>query len=221
MVRISVTDTGMGIPAEFLPKLFTPFERIGADKTNTEGTGLGLSVVKKIIEVLDGHYGVESEPGVGSTFWIELPLSESPEFKALHSGIPASKHSLLNVQKGIILYVEDNQSNIELMEQVLNKERPEFILITEMLGSNVLERALTDKPNLILLDLNLPDMHGHEVLEKLKSDRRTKNIPVVVISADAMPQQLNNMLESGAEDYLTKPLELPVLIRTIVKYLQL
>jgi PAS domain S-box-containing protein len=221
MVRISVSDTGLGIPAEFLPKLFTPFERIGADKTNTEGTGLGLSVVKKIIEVMDGHYGVESEPGVGSTFWVELPLSESPEFNAFHSSIPTSNHSLQTAQKGIILYVEDNRSNIELMEQILQKERAEYVLITEMLGSAVLERVLSDKPNLILLDLNLPDMHGHEVLEKLKSDRRTNNIPVVVISADAMPQQLSTMLKAGADDYLTKPLELPVLIRTIDKYLQL
>lgn len=219
MVRLSVTDTGNGIAPESIPKLFTPFERIGADKTSTEGTGLGLSVVKKLIEAMGGNYGVESTFGKGSTFWIELPQSESQMEKAAKSGNLEQSNGKIDGKTGTILYIEDNRSNIELIEQILSSQRADIELITDIHGKKALPLAIEHKPDLILLDLNLPDIHGSKVLEQLQSVENTRNIPVVVISADAMPQQLKKLRDAGAKDYLTKPLDIPGFLKLIQDYL--
>lgn len=219
MVRLSVTDTGNGIAPEFIPKLFTPFERIGADKTSTEGTGLGLSVVKKLMEAMGGNYGVESTFGKGSTFWIELPQSESQMEKAAKSGNLEQSNGKIDGKTGTILYIEDNRSNIELIEQILSSQRADIELITDIHGKKALPLAIAHKPDLILLDLNLPDIHGSKVLEQLQSVENTRNIPVVVISADAMPQQLRKLRDAGAKDYLTKPLDIPGFLKLIQDYL--
>lgn len=219
MVRLSVTDTGNGIAEEFIPKLFTPFERIGADKTSTEGTGLGLSVVKKLMEAMGGTYGVESVLGQGSTFWIELPQSESQIEKASKSGNLEQSKTRIDGKSGTILYIEDNRSNIELVEQILSAQRTDIELITDIHGKKAVPLAIEHKPDLILLDLNLPDIHGSKVLEQLQSVENTKDIPVVVISADAMPQQLKRLLNAGAKDYLTKPLDIPGFLKLIQEYL--
>lgn len=219
-VRIAVEDSGIGIPAEFISKLFTPFERIGAENTKTEGTGLGLSVVKNIIEVMNGHYGVESTFGVGSTFWIELPLAKKQEMLNPKSENLPLVNNAKTTKKGLILYIEDNLSNIELVEQILYGERSGIELLTELHGSKTVQMAIEYQPDLILLDLNLPDIRGCEVLEQLKANERTKDIPVVVLSADAMPQQLNKLLKAGAKVYLTKPLDIPEFLKTIDKYIR-
>lgn len=217
-IRISVTDNGIGIREEDILKLFNPFERIGAERTGTEGTGLGLNVVKKLIEAMGGRLGVESQIGTGSTFWVELPKSDSQKEVMEKSG----QFSMLKTDEnfsGKILYVEDNPSNVELVEQVISSKRNGIQMTTTSNGLNAVEIASLQKPDLILLDLNLPDIHGSKVLENLLQNNDTKDIPVVIISADAMPQQLRSMLQAGAKEYLTKPLDILDLLKVIDKYI--
>jgi PAS domain S-box-containing protein len=218
-VRLLITDTGLGISKENIPKLFNPFERIGAEQTATEGTGLGLAVVKKLITAMGGFVGVESEPGVGSTFWIELPHIESQIITAEKEVGLSSLDPDIPTKSGIVLYIEDNMSNIELIEQVLSSQRSNIQLFTDSHGGKAVALALELKPGLILLDLNLPDMHGSEVLQSLQENEETRKIPVVVISADAMPQQLNKLLNSGAKNYLTKPLDIFLFLKIIDEYI--
>jgi PAS domain S-box-containing protein len=217
-IRISVTDTGWGISADDLPKLFKPFERIGAEKTETEGTGLGLAVVKKLMDAMAGTIGVESTVGVGSTFWIEFPQSASPLEIAENSGGVLDMPSELDNKSGTILYIEDNVSNIELVDQILSVERPGIHLISNKNGRLAVPLAIENKPDLILLDLDLPDIHGTEVLMLLQNEVKTGKIPVVIISADAMPKQIEKLMNSGAKNYLTKPLDIALFLKTIDKW---
>ena len=219
MVRISITDTGYGISTADLPKLFNPFERIGAEKTKIEGTGLGLAVVKKLMDAMGGKLGVESTPGQGSTFWIELSGCDSPQELLEKSGKLNRADNNLPVKKGKILYVEDNASNIELIEEILSIQHEGIQLFTTIYGKSAVSLAIAHQPNMILLDLNLPDIHGSEVLKLILAEEKTKDIPVVIISADAMPQQLEKMLKSGAKYYLTKPLDISELLRVIDLYI--
>jgi PAS domain S-box-containing protein len=216
-VRISITDTGRGIHPDDTSKLFNPFERIGAEATGEEGSGLGLTVVKKLITAMDGRIGIESTPNEGSTFWIELPQIESQlETAGLHFD---SCHTESENKKGTILYIEDNQPNIELIEQILISHRTNINLVTTMNGQEAVELAKKVKPNLILLDLNLPDIHGYEVIRKLKENLTIRDIPVVVVSADAMKSQIERLKNAGAVDYLTKPLNIPVFLDVIDQYI--
>jgi PAS domain S-box-containing protein len=206
-VRIMVTDTGVGIPSDFLPRVFDPFERVGADKTGIEGTGLGLSVVQKLTTAQGGKVGVESVVGEGSVFWIELQGAVNQRNSSeIHLKETATAKSLS--YSGTVLYVEDNESNIELIEHVVDSQRPGIKLICERYGRKALTLVLDIQPDLILLDMNLPDIHGSEVLKILKSNQSTHDIPVVVISADAMTSQVEKVMQSGAEAYLTKPLDI-------------
>ena len=214
-IRISVTDTGWGISAEDLPKLFKPFERIGAEKTETEGTGLGLAVVKKLMDAMAGIIGVESTVGVGSTFWIELPHSESPLKIVEKSGSLLEIPLELDGKSGTILYIEDNVSNIELIDQILSVERPQIHLISNKNGRLAVPLAIENKPDLILLDLDLPDIHGTEVLMLLHDEEKTRKIPVIILSADAMPKQIEKLMDSGAKNYLTKPIDIVLFLQTI------
>lgn len=206
-IRISVTDTGIGLAEEDLPKLFVPFERVGAEKTTTEGTGLGLAVVKRLVDAMGGKLGVESKPGKGSTFWFELPQSRNPgeSFDQIKKNNTVDQPSA--AKTGTVLYIEDNKSNIELVEQIIAIHRRGIRLIVSMEGLLAMDLALSNQPDLILLDLDLPDVHGSKVMELLKAHEGTREIPVVIISANAMPYQLNKLLEAGARYYLTKPLD--------------
>jgi PAS domain S-box-containing protein len=219
-VRISISDTGNGIKPEDICKLFEPFQRIGANKTEIEGTGLGLMVVKKLTEAMGGTVGVESEPGVGSTFWIELPKSEQQgNFRSKEEADIRQIASIENEKDATILYLEDNLSNSELVEAIITEYRPTIQLVTSIYGRQTVKLAKEYKPGLILLDLDLPDVKGSEVLEMLMADPYTKSIPVIIISADAMPFQVDNLMAAGAMAYLTKPFVIVQFLRTIDRYI--
>jgi PAS domain S-box-containing protein len=206
-VRVLVSDSGPGIPAEKLARLFTPFERLGAEQSAIEGTGLGLALSQRLVDAMGGSIGVESAVGKGSTFWIELPLTKSPleRFPRDRAANGARQPSSEPASRSI-LYIEDNLSNLALIEQML-AERPGTALLTSMQGKVGLDLARQHTPDLILLDLHLPDLPGWDVLSQLKADSTTRHIPVVVISADATKRQMNRLMSAGAAHYLTKPLD--------------
>ena len=214
-VRISVSDTGEGISSKDIPKLFIPFERIGAEKTKIEGTGLGLSVVKKLMDAMGGTIGVESVLGKGSTFWIELPLVEDQNYKDEKPYNLIEIASEQNDKAGIILYIEDDLANVVLIEQILTSKRPNMRMITDIHGMQTVNLAIEFSVDLILLDINLSDIQGIAVIELLQSNEKTKTIPIVIISADAMPEQIEKILKTGVCEYLTKPLNVANFLRVI------
>jgi PAS domain S-box-containing protein len=213
-VRISVSDTGLGLSPDKVARLFTPFERLGAEQGDVEGTGLGLALSKHLVGAMGGVIGVESEQDVGSTFWVELSLADEqmPPIDFLVTG------PLFNINIGppaqTILYIEDNLSNLRLIERIVRK-RPGIKLVTAMQGQKGLDMAYEYQPDKILLDLHLPDMPGQEVMRQLREDPRTASIPVIILSADANPRQVAKLLAAGAQDYLTKPLDVEHLLRVL------
>jgi signal transduction histidine kinase/CheY-like chemotaxis protein len=217
-MRVNVTDTGIGIAEDFFPRLFQPFERLGATQTAVEGTGLGLALSKGLAEAMGGTIGVKSVVGQGTTFWLELSNAESPSRPVLSESAQISERPIQNDSSLTVLYIEDNLSNIRLMEDIV-AVRSGIKLITAMQGRIGLELAREHRPEFIFLDLHLPDMPGHELLARLKSDPRTRTIPVVVISADATPGQVKRLLDAGVQEYLTKPIDMKHIFRVFDKHL--
>ncbi len=217
-VKIAIKDTGVGIAEKDINKLFVPFERLANTEMQIEGTGLGLSIAKELTALMDGEISVQSKLGEGSTFSITLPhvSHEKLNFSALDGADVVNSHN--KKAKGTVLYIEDNHSNIELVEQVLTTHRPDIKLICNKYGKQTIDLAIEHAPDLILLDLDLPDTHGSEVIRELKQHKKTKHIPVVIISADAMPYRIKSLMKSGAERYLTKPLDVLELLQEIDKY---
>jgi len=229
IIRISVIDTGKGISKKDIEKLFNPFERIGAEKTETEGTGLGLAISKKLIEAMGGKIGAESEvcdlpldsnadkqnKKSGSTFWIELPQAESQKKRYERISDITEPEAEITQKSGTILYIEDNLSNIQLVNQILETHRPFLNLLTNIYGKNAVQLAIDYKPELILLDLDLPDIHGSEVIKLLKAEPRTANIPVIIISADATTTQIKKLMATGAKDYLIKPIDVVQFLKAV------
>jgi signal transduction histidine kinase len=212
-LRLTVRDTGPGIAADKLDRLFTPFDRLGAEESGIEGNGLGLAISRRLVEAMDGEVGVESVEGEGSAFWVELPYTNAPSVTAISDGAapPGPPADPSSGPVATVLYVEDNLSNLELMKAIL-AFWPGITLVPAMQGSLGLILAQEHRPDLILLDLNLPNMHGDEVLERLRDDIRTRGVPVAVVSADATPTQRQRSLALGARAYLTKPLDVKQLL---------
>jgi PAS domain S-box-containing protein len=211
-IRLDVTDTGPGIAPELMGRLFRPFERLGAEATGVEGTGLGLALSKRLVEAMQGSLGAESCPGEGSTFWVELAEAPGPEPGAAPAAEEAAAGSSAAPMAGAerpagrVLYVEDNLSNLRLLERLLNR-RGGHELLTAMQGRLGFDLACQHRPDLILLDLHLPDVDGEEVLGWLRADPRTQAIPVIVMSADATPGRIRRLLQAGARAYLSKPFD--------------
>jgi CheY-like chemotaxis protein len=182
--------------------------------SGVEGTGLGLALSKGLIEAMGGTVKAESEAGAGSAFTIELNLAEPQvdRFEREWGGHEAPSGRL--TPSRTILYIEDNLSNLRLIERIIS-DRPQIRLLSAMQASLGLELARDHLPDLILLDLHLPDMAGEEALRRLREDPRTRTIPVVMISADATQAQINRLLAAGADEYLTKPLDVARFLQTV------
>lgn len=220
-LRIRVTDTGQGIPAWRMKELFKPFNRLDADSSGIEGTGIGLTITRRIVELMGGSVDVQSEIGVGSSFWIELPLESLPDAERGHesaSGGSATRTQRDGGAQHTVLYIEDNPSNIKLVAQILGR-RKHIHLLTAHTPELGIELALMRHPELILLDINMPGMDGYQVLEVFKADPVTKDIPVIAITANAMPRDIERGRAAGFANYLTKPLDVERFHKVVDAYL--
>ena len=228
-VRLSVADTGLGIARESLPRLFTPFERLGAEKTEVEGSGIGLALAKRLVESQGGELSVASEPGVGSTFWMDLPVAAAPLADAgpvrldalfgdgLFSEGKADEPPVEPVPR-TVLHIEDNEPNRRLVEMLI-RQRPAWRLLTAARGGDGLELARAHHPDLILLDMHLPDATGEAVLQELRGDADMRDTPVVMVSADAAAMRRSREQSTGANKYLSKPFNVGQFLQLLDQYL--
>jgi PAS domain S-box-containing protein len=219
-MRLSVTDTGPGVAPQLHDRLFAPFDRLDAESRGIEGTGLGLALSKGLMEAIGGSLGVDSTPGTGSTFWLELPIASAGPSTPESDGNEEQLEPPVGVtSSATLLYIEDNIGNVRLIERLL-LHRPNVRLLSSLQGSLGVELAQQHRPDLILLDVHLPDLPGIDVLEKLRRDDRTSSIPVIMLSADASQEQIKRFNEAGAKDYLTKPLDLEYFLTLLDSYLR-
>jgi signal transduction histidine kinase/AmiR/NasT family two-component response regulator len=207
-IRICVRDSGGGLAAEQLAQLFQPFNRLGQEASAEEGTGIGLVVTKRLVELMGGAIGAESTVGVGSVFWIELSLTTAPRLAAPEAERAALVRPQLpdGTPLRTLLYVEDNPANLELVEQLIAR-RPELRLLSAAEGNLGIEFARAYRPEVILMDINLPGISGVEAMKILRADPATAHIPVIALSAIALPRDIEKGLEAGFFDYLTKPIK--------------
>lgn len=209
-LRISVQDTGHGLDPDQLASLFQPFNRLGQEAGAQEGTGIGLVVTKRLVELMGGEIGVTSSPGVGSVFWIEL-ASTAPLASALPERGPDAESAPTALpdegEPHLVLYVEDNPANLRLVEEIVAFRR-DLRLLSAPDGHLGLQLARAHRPEAILLDLNLPGMSGFEVLRQLRADPETTWIPVIALTANAMPRDIERGMAAGFHRYLTKPIDI-------------
>jgi len=201
-VEITVTDTGLGMTTEQMSDLFQPFNRLGRERSQQEGTGIGLVISQRLAELMGGTLRARSVPGEGSAFILALPAVVGPhplrtDYSVLHT--PSAEY-----HRRIVHYVEDNETNVEVMRGIL-AQRPQVLMDVSVTGLDGLAAIRARRPDVILLDMHLPDISGMELLRHLKSDPQTVNIPVVAVSADALASQIEAALDAGAYRYLTKP----------------
>ncbi len=207
-IRVSVRDTGAGLTPTQQAQLFQPFNRLGKEGSAEEGTGIGLMVTKRLTELMGGTIGVESELGKGSVFWVELALtSATPIHVPQATGTaPALAPAPAGTPPRTLLYVEDNPANLELVEQLIAR-RPDLRLLSAADGSLGIEFARAHLPDLILMDINLPGISGLEAMKVLRADPATSRIPIIALSANALPRDIEKGLQAGFFRYLTKPIK--------------
>jgi PAS domain S-box-containing protein len=212
---VTIADTGPGIPEDRLDRLFSPFDRLGAEQGPEEGTGLGLALSKRLVELMEGRLWAESEVGNGTTFWLELRPADAPRLEAAQPAVDGDDVDTGPGESQLtVLYIEDNVSNLDLIKGAL-KRLGSSTLLSAMQGRLGIDLATQHRPHVVLLDLHLPDMQGSEVLAQLKSEPSTRSIPVIVLSADATERQVKRLLDAGAYEYLTKPVDIPQLLETV------
>jgi signal transduction histidine kinase/CheY-like chemotaxis protein len=205
-IRIGVRDTGAGLTPSQLAQLFQPFNRLGKEASAEEGTGIGLVMTKRLVEMMGGTIGVKSTVGTGSEFWIELGLTSAPQI-SIHE--LDQVEPLVEAPQGApvrtILYVEDNPANLELVEQLVARRR-DLRMLSASDGDVGLEYARAYLPELILMDINLPGISGIEAMKALRADPATARIPIIALSANAVPRDIEKAIEAGFSGYLTKPI---------------
>ncbi len=221
-MQISVHDTGEGLPGKKLNQLFQPFNRLGQEDNDEEGTGIGLVVSKRLVELMGGVIGARSTVGSGSEFWIELSLA-TPQTLPVDTGevftpVEAMDHDGAIVRT--LLYVEDNQANIELVAQLVAR-RADLQLLRAADGMRGITMARALLPDIILMDINLPGISGLQALKLLREDTTTRHIPVLALSANAMPRDIERGLEAGFFRYLTKPIKIAEFMLALDQGLQL
>ncbi len=206
-LRINVSDTGMGMTADQLTQLFQPFNRLGKEASTEEGTGIGLVVTKRLVELMGGAIGADSNAGVGSVFWIELPLTVAPLLSE-HPAYPADSPNITpdDARRHTLLYVEDNPANLELVEMLLAR-RKDLRLLTAADGHLGIAFARSHLPEVILMDINLPGISGIEAMKILHADPLTTHIPIIALSANAVPRDIAKGLAAGFFNYITKPIK--------------
>ncbi len=212
-IHLAVRDTGPGIASEAMERLFTPFDRLGAERSEVVGTGLGLALSQRLMSAMNGKIEAASENGDGTTFTLILPSALRPQREEAKKDNETLVEWTTSAPRRI-LYIEDNLANLALIESIFSELMP-FKLLAAMQGGLGLELARNHQPDLVLLDLHLPDMNGDKVLEAMKSDPALAHIPVVMLSADATPGQVRRLMEAGADEYLTKPLDIDQFLRVV------
>ena len=207
-IRISVRDTGVGLAPEQLAQLFQPFNRLGKETGAEEGTGIGLVVTKRLVELMGGTIGADSAIGVGSVFWVELIVAAGPQLDVQEGDLAALERAQVPAGASLrtLLYVEDNPANLELVEQLIAR-RPELRLLSAADGNLGIEYARAYQPEVILMDINLPGISGIEAMKILRADPLTAHIPIIALSANAVPRDIAYALEAGFFNYLTKPIK--------------
>ena len=213
-IRICVRDTGAGLPEEKLAQLFEPFNRLGQQADTSEGTGIGLVVCKRLIELMGGVIGVESTVGKGSVFWIEMNVTAEPQTATSTATRMPTQQAQAHAQSSTLLYVEDNPANLMLVEDLIAR-RPDIRLLSASDGVHGIAIAHAARPDVILMDINLPGISGIDALRVLAEDPATAHIPVIALSANAMPRDIEKGLEAGFFRYLTKPIRVNEFMQTL------
>jgi PAS domain S-box-containing protein len=215
-IRISVRDSGEGLTANEMARLFEPFNRLGKETGIEEGTGIGLVVCKRLVELMNGEIGVESTVGAGSVFWVELNMTSAPQLAALEAkhASPTRPREADGTPPRTLLYVEDNPANLMLVEDLIAR-RADLRLLSAMDGNRGVEIARASRPDVILMDINLPGISGIQALGILRADPATAHIPIVALSANAMPRDIEKGLEAGFFRYLTKPIKVDEFMDTM------
>ena len=216
-VRIAITDTGLGIPAHKQSRMFSSFDRLGAERGQVEGSGIGLVITRRIAEAMGGSIGFESIEGEGSTFWVEFPITLADA--ASTEPPPAQDVPRAHTATASVLYIEDNPMNQRLMQQIFTV-RKNLVLHTVHTAEIGIQLARVDSPALILMDITLPGMDGYAALEILKADPKTAGIPVAAVSANAMKGDEQRGLDAGFAAYLAKPIDIPLLFKTVDRLIE-
>ncbi len=220
-IRVSVKDSGAGLPPDMLLQLFQPFNRLGQERSAEEGTGIGLVMSKRLVELMGGEIGVQSTVGFGSVFWFELNSAEAPRLAVDRAGQMPSAETQVGSGAGLrtLLYVEDSPANLKLIEQLIAR-RPDMRLLTARDGDSGISLARKHLPEVILMDINLPGIGGIEALRILRADPATAHIPIVALSANAMPRDIEKGLRAGFFRYLTKPIKVDEFMHTLDEVLE-
>ena len=219
--RLTVRDTGRGLTQTQIAELFEPFNRFGVEHEGIEGTGIGLTIVKTLVDGMGGRIVVASEPGSGTTFEVTLPAAQATaaaaasSVDALPQPMPANRRT--SAIHGKILYIEDNHVNVLLVEELV-KSLGGLTIVSEATGAAGVARAASFRPDLVLVDMQLPDFDGYEVLRQIRAAPATRSIPCVALSANAMSEDIERGLEAGFAEYWTKPIDFGVFITALQRF---